>query len=86
MATGTVKFYNDMKGFGFIKEDEPSDNESFVHASRLGDVVIKEGDAVTYDIVPSETKEGKTDAKNVQLATGKVVQMNAADEDMDIAA
>jgi cold shock protein len=67
MATGTVKFYNDMKGFGFIKDND-SDNESFVHASRLGDVVIKEGDTVTYDIVPSETKEGKTDAKNVKLA------------------
>jgi cold shock protein len=85
MATGTVKFYNDMKGFGFIKDND-SENESFVHASRLGDVVIREGDTVTYDIVPSETKEGKTDAKNVQLATGKVVQMDAANEDMDMAA
>jgi len=85
MTTGTVKFFNEMKWFGFIKDND-SDNESFVHASRLDGLVLNEGDVVTYDILPSETKEGKTDAKNVKLATGKVVQMGAADEEMDMAA
>jgi cold shock protein len=66
MTTGTVKFFNDAKGFGFIKDDN-SDAESFVHISSLNGITIKEGDAVSYDITPSEKREGKTDAQNVQL-------------------
>ncbi|AHB41108.1 Cold shock protein Beta-ribbon, CspA family [candidate division SR1 bacterium RAAC1_SR1_1] len=66
MTTGTVKFFNEAKGFGFIKDDN-SDEESFVHISSLNGMTIKEGDAVKYDITPSEKREGKTDAKNVEL-------------------
>ncbi len=52
MYNGTVKFFNESKGFGFIVEDETK-NEVFVHVSGLVDE-IKENDKVTYNV-----KEGK---------------------------
>ncbi|MAC96044.1 MAG: cold-shock protein [Flavobacteriales bacterium] len=63
MSTGTVKFFNETKGFGFIKEDN-SDQEHFVHVTGLIDKV-NEGDAVEYEL-----KEGKKgmNAVNVKLA------------------
>ena len=48
MNTGTVKFFNDSKGFGFIKDDA-SDKEYFVHVSGLKDE-IKENDKVTFEV------------------------------------
>jgi len=48
MNKGTVKFFNDSKGFGFITE-EGSDKEYFVHISGLVDE-IKEGDEVQFDL------------------------------------
>jgi cold shock protein len=63
MKKGSVKFFNDSKGFGFIK-DSDSANEYFVHATGLVDK-IKEGDEVTFEL-----KEGKKglNAANVKLA------------------
>lgn len=63
MKEGTVKFFNDTKGFGFIKDNE-SDNEYFVHVSGLIDE-IREDDKVTFEL-----KEGKKglNAVNVKLA------------------
>jgi CspA family cold shock protein len=52
MSNGTVKFFNDSKGFGFITE-EGSGKEHFVHISGLVDEV-REGDAVEFEL-----KEGK---------------------------
>ncbi len=52
MKNGTVKFFNDSKGYGFIIE-EGSNNEYFVHVSGLVNE-IKEGDAVEFEL-----KEGK---------------------------
>lgn len=52
MKNGTVKFFNDEKGFGFIKDDN-SNTEYFVHATGLVDK-IGDGDTVTFDL-----KEGK---------------------------
>ena len=49
---GTVKFFNESKGFGFVTEDD-SNKEYFVHVSGLVDE-IREGDAVEFDL-----KEGK---------------------------
>ena len=63
MKTGTVKFFNETKGFGFIKDDETSE-EYFVHVSGLIDE-INEGDAVEYEL-----KEGK---KGLNAVSVKVV-------------
>jgi CspA family cold shock protein len=62
MKTGTVKFFNETKGFGFIKDE--SGQEIFVHATGLTDK-IKENDTVTYDI--TEGKKG-LNAINVKKA------------------
>lgn len=63
MSTGTVKFFNETKGFGFIKETE-SGKEYFVHATGLNDK-IKENDEVTFDI--QEGRKG-LNAVNVKLS------------------
>jgi CspA family cold shock protein len=63
MKNGTVKFFNEIKGFGFIKDDE-SDNEYFVHATGLIDQ-IREGDEVTFEL--QEGRRG-LNAANVKLA------------------
>ncbi|WP_423127221.1 cold-shock protein [Gaoshiqia sp. Z1-71] len=63
MNKGTVKFFNDSKGFGFIK-DTDSSKEYFVHASGLVDN-ISENDEVTFDL--QEGKKG-LNAVNVKLA------------------
>jgi cold shock protein len=63
METGKVKFFNNAKGFGFIK-DNNSEKEYFVHASGLISQ-IKEGDEVTFDL--QEGKKG-VNAVNVKLA------------------
>ena len=52
MKNGTVKFFNESKGFGFVVEDD-SKTEYFVHVSGLIDE-IREGDAVEFDL-----KEGR---------------------------
>jgi CspA family cold shock protein len=54
MQTGIVKFFNDTKGFGFIKDDSTG-NEVFVHATGLVDK-IQENDQVSYEV--SEGKRG----------------------------
>lgn len=62
--TGTVKFFNTTKGFGFIKNDEDENDQAFVHISALNGIEIKEGDKVEYDT--EETEKGKN-AINVRL-------------------
>jgi CspA family cold shock protein len=63
MSKGTVKFYNEFRGFGFIKEDD-SPKEYFVHSSGLKEK-IKENDIVTFDV--EQGKKG-LNALNVKLA------------------
>lgn len=63
MNNGTVKFFNETKGFGFIK-DADSPKEYFVHSSGLLES-IKENDEVTFDL--QEGKKG-LNAVNVKLA------------------
>ncbi|MEM9650422.1 MAG: cold shock domain-containing protein [Bacteroidota bacterium] len=61
MPTGTIKFFNESKGYGFIKDND-TQQDIFVHVSGLNHEV-REGDEVSYD-----TKEGKKglNAVNVQ--------------------
>jgi CspA family cold shock protein len=63
MYNGKVKFFNEAKGFGFIKETESS-KEYFVHANGLIDR-IKENDDVTFEL--EEGRKG-LNAVNVKLA------------------
>ncbi len=63
MKKGIVKFFNETKGFGFIKEDDGG-QELFVHVSDLKDK-IREGDTVEFDV--QEGKKG-LNAVNVKLA------------------
>jgi cold shock protein len=62
MSKGTVKFFNETKGFGFVTEDD-SNKEHFVHVSGLVDE-IKEGDEVTFEL--TEGRKG-LNAVNVEL-------------------
>ncbi|GAA4887099.1 cold-shock protein [Flaviramulus aquimarinus] len=62
MSKGTVKFFNDSKGFGFITE-EGSNTEHFVHISGLIDD-IREGDIVEFDL--QEGRKG-LNAVNVKV-------------------
>ncbi|MFT4684549.1 MAG: CspA family cold shock protein [Flavobacteriales bacterium] len=62
MSKGTVKFFNESKGFGFIVE-EGSNTEHFVHISGLIDQ-INEGDAVEFDL--EEGRKG-LNAVNVKV-------------------
>lgn len=63
MHNGTVKFFNETKGYGFIKDNE-SGQEYFVHVTGLVDK-IKENDEVTFEL--QEGKKG-LNAVNVKKA------------------
>ena len=63
MPSGTVKFFNETKGFGFIKASG-SEQDIFVHVSGLIDE-IRENDQVTFDV--EQGKKGPN-AVNVKLA------------------
>ena len=63
MSNGTVKFFNNSKGFGFITPDDGG-KDVFVHVNDLNGESIAEGDKVTYDV--EEGKKG-LNAVNVSL-------------------
>lgn len=67
MATGTVKWFNPNKGFGFIQPDQGS-SDVFVHISaveRAGLNSLNEGQKLNYELA---TDKGKTSAANLKLA------------------
>jgi len=67
MATGTVKFFNTQKGFGFIQPDDGS-KDVFVHISaveRAGMRTLMEGQKVSFEII---TERGKQAAGNLSAA------------------
>ncbi len=69
MTTGTVKWFNATKGFGFIEPDDGG-NDVFVHISaveRAGMREIVEGQKISYEVV-RDTKSGKFAADNLQAA------------------
>lgn len=68
MNNGTVKWFNESKGFGFISNDEGGD-DVFVHFSAIltdGFKTLAEGQKVTYDTEPDPKDSGKLRAVNVR--------------------
>ncbi len=69
MNTGTVKFYNDQKGYGFIQPDDGG-KDVFVHATaleRAGMRDLYEGQKVAFDTA-EDRRSGKTAVNNIQAA------------------
>ena len=68
--TGTVKWFNETKGFGFISNDEGGE-DVFVHFSAIqsaGFRTLTEGQKVTFDIEQDTRNAGRTRAVNVCIA------------------
>ncbi len=63
MNVGTIKFFNEQKGYGFIK-DNASGNEVFVHITGLVDKV-KENDTVSYEVTQGKKGENAVNVKKV---------------------
>jgi cold shock protein len=69
MDTGTVKWYNDQKGYGFIQPDNGG-KDVFVHATaleRAGIRGLREGQKVSYEL-QTDQRNGKTSAVNLQAS------------------
>ncbi|KQO69630.1 cold-shock protein [Methylobacterium sp. Leaf469] len=69
MAVGTVKWFNEQKGFGFIQPDDGG-NDVFVHISaveRAGMRGLAEGQKVSYEM-ETDKRSGKQSAGNLQTA------------------
>ena len=67
MKTGSVKFYNSARGYGFIQPEDGS-KDAFVHISaveRAGIHSLNEGQKVSYDLM--QGKNGKSSAENLKL-------------------
>lgn len=69
MPIGTVKFFNDSKGYGFISPDGGNGNDAFVHISAVensGMRSLRENQRVSYDL--QEDRRGKMTAVNLKEA------------------
>ena len=69
MHTGTVKWFNEQKGFGFVSDDDGS-GDVFVHFSAIqadGYKTLAEGQKVTFETEPDPKNSSKLRAKNVNV-------------------
>ncbi|MEI2384093.1 cold-shock protein [Breoghania sp. JC706] len=69
MTTGTVKFYNGQKGYGFIQPENGA-KDVFVHATaleRAGIADLREGDKVSFE-TEVDSRSGKTAVSTIELA------------------
>jgi CspA family cold shock protein len=67
MTVGTVKFFNEQKGFGFISPEDGAP-DVFVHISaveRAGLTTLNEGQRISFDVV-KDPRKGKTNAQNLR--------------------
>ena len=67
MPKGTVKWFNTVKGFGFIAPEDGS-KDAFVHISavqRAGLDTLREGQEVEFELMPS--RDGRTSAENLKV-------------------
>jgi CspA family cold shock protein len=64
MATGTVEFFNEQKGYGFI-ETEEADDDVFFHMEDVGGPDLEEGQEVEFDIEEAEKGPRATSVKRV---------------------
>jgi len=70
MAVGTVKWFNDQKGYGFIQPDDGGD-DVFVHISsveKAGMRSLQEGQKISYEL-QDDPKKGKSSAVDLQEAS-----------------
>jgi len=80
MAVGTVKWFNEMKGFGFIQPDEGGP-DAFVHITaveKAGMRTLRENQRVAYDL--QEDRPGKMSATNLRSADDAASPQSSADD------
>jgi cold shock protein len=83
MTNGTVKFFNENKGYGFIAPDGGG-NDAFVHISaveRSGMRTLRQDQRVTYDL--QEDRRGKMAAVNLKAADDSASVAEPANDDVD---
>jgi cold shock protein len=83
MPVGTVKFFNENKGYGFIQPDEGG-TDAFVHITaveRAGMRTLRENQRVSYDL--EQDRRGKTAAVNLQSAEDAQGGQPASAQDSD---
>jgi len=69
MATGTVKWFNETKGYGFIQPDDGRGKDVFVHISaveRAGLRTLQDGQKISFD-VEADRRSGKESAVNLKV-------------------
>jgi len=77
MSTGTCKFFNTRKGYGFVTESE-SQTDYFVHTSDITGQPLQEGDTVKFDI--GTGNDGRPKAVNVSGGTGQKQERGYGDQ------
>jgi cold shock protein len=85
MTTGTVKFFNETKGYGFIAPDDGG-NDAFVHISaveRSGMRTLRENQRVSFEL--QEDRRGKMAAVNLQSAEEATQEPAANDQQAEAA-